>query len=349
MKAYVVEQYGSIGLHDVPDPATPEDGVVLKIHRCGACSSDVSAFRGTKKRQVLPFIPGHEYVGTVVDRGARSLDLPLGTRIAIWGNTTFGGLAEYRAVRPQFSRSVGGDPSLSLSGHQEDDCGSAVIIPDHLSDTIAVLIEPMTCVHRALLSAPPVPGSNCVIMGAGPFGVMAALLLRAIFAPRRITLLEQNTQKISTLKQMGIIDFGFDDADAQSEEHDYVFDALGDVRFAQDEDNPRTRVMSALSPHARYVPFGTPGQEQQVNLTLMIAKGIRLQSAPWDIRVFPKGKTAAIMESVTKLLESDLLPAHALVGDEISFYDEAHVDRLFRTYGSGDAFSKDQIVVQAQT
>ncbi|MFN0115250.1 MAG: alcohol dehydrogenase catalytic domain-containing protein [Paracoccaceae bacterium] len=54
---------------EVPDPACPEDGVVLRTLACGVCRSDWHAWTGSDPDVTLPHIPGHEYCGVVEEVG----------------------------------------------------------------------------------------------------------------------------------------------------------------------------------------------------------------------------------------------------------------------------------------
>jgi hypothetical protein len=88
---------------DHPDPECEQDGIVVETEAVTICWTDVSYFFGHLIPEQWPFVPGHEYVGRVVEVGdALRGTVREGDRITYWGQTDFGGLAEYRAVRPLF-------------------------------------------------------------------------------------------------------------------------------------------------------------------------------------------------------------------------------------------------------
>ena len=66
MKALVVTAEG-VELLDRPDPEPPPDGVVVSVHSCGICGSDVhSVAVGSRRRgQIL----GHELSGRIAEVG----------------------------------------------------------------------------------------------------------------------------------------------------------------------------------------------------------------------------------------------------------------------------------------
>ncbi|MBH0190649.1 MAG: zinc-dependent alcohol dehydrogenase family protein [Nitrospira sp.] len=62
----------------------PEAGQVLvKIHVCGVCRTDLHVVEGELPGLTLPLIPGHQAVGTVVRMGRDVLDLREGDRVGI--------------------------------------------------------------------------------------------------------------------------------------------------------------------------------------------------------------------------------------------------------------------------
>ena len=70
MRAVVVEQFGvAPQVRQVPDPACPRDGVVVRVAATGVCRSDWHAWQGHDDDVTLPHVPGHELAGTVVEVG----------------------------------------------------------------------------------------------------------------------------------------------------------------------------------------------------------------------------------------------------------------------------------------
>lgn len=86
MKAMVVRDTGEAGvlaLEDVPEPELRAHDVRIKVDACGVCFHDVVTRNGTMKRGIeLPFIPGHEVSGEVVEIGPRVTQFRVGDRVA---------------------------------------------------------------------------------------------------------------------------------------------------------------------------------------------------------------------------------------------------------------------------
>jgi D-arabinose 1-dehydrogenase-like Zn-dependent alcohol dehydrogenase len=70
MRAAVLRTYNAdLVMTDVPDPACPPDGVILKVMACGVCRSDWHGWTGEHPRVKPGQIGGHEYCGEVVAAG----------------------------------------------------------------------------------------------------------------------------------------------------------------------------------------------------------------------------------------------------------------------------------------
>ena len=70
MRAVVVNAPMDFGVRDVPVPLCPDGGMLLKVHACGLCGSDLRTLRYGHRRVTLPWIIGHEISGTVVGTGS---------------------------------------------------------------------------------------------------------------------------------------------------------------------------------------------------------------------------------------------------------------------------------------
>jgi propanol-preferring alcohol dehydrogenase len=73
----------------VPEPSTGE--VVIKVHACGVCRTDLHVVDGELTQPKLPLIPGHQIVGEVVAAGPGVDALNAGDRVGIpWLGWTCG-------------------------------------------------------------------------------------------------------------------------------------------------------------------------------------------------------------------------------------------------------------------
>ena len=80
MKALNLHAVGDLRYEDVPMPVRQAGEVLLKVHACGICGSDLPRVF-TKGTYHFPTIPGHEFAGEIVEADDPSL---VGRRAAVF-------------------------------------------------------------------------------------------------------------------------------------------------------------------------------------------------------------------------------------------------------------------------
>ncbi|OGT56762.1 MAG: alcohol dehydrogenase [Gammaproteobacteria bacterium RIFCSPHIGHO2_12_FULL_43_28] len=70
-------------LVDVPRPQPGSHQVLLKVHACGLCRTDLHIVDGELTEPKLPLIPGHQIVGTVAQFGAAVTQFNVGDRVGV--------------------------------------------------------------------------------------------------------------------------------------------------------------------------------------------------------------------------------------------------------------------------
>jgi len=92
MRAMVLRNPGHpLDLVEMPEPEPGSGQVLIKIHACGVCRTDLHVVDGELTQPVLPLIPGHEIVGTVVRTGPRAGMFRRGDRVGVpWLGKTCG-------------------------------------------------------------------------------------------------------------------------------------------------------------------------------------------------------------------------------------------------------------------
>ncbi len=88
MKAQVLHTPASIDtsplkLAELPSPIPTAGQILVQIHMCGICHTDLHVVEGELPNPTLPVIPGHEIVGTVLENGEGAIRFQTGTRIGI--------------------------------------------------------------------------------------------------------------------------------------------------------------------------------------------------------------------------------------------------------------------------
>jgi alcohol dehydrogenase, propanol-preferring len=90
MRAMVLEAPGQpLRAMDLAIPTPSPTQVLIHIHACGICRTDLHVVDGELTQPKLPLIPGHQIVGTVGAMGARVERFTLGERVGVpWLGST---------------------------------------------------------------------------------------------------------------------------------------------------------------------------------------------------------------------------------------------------------------------
>jgi propanol-preferring alcohol dehydrogenase len=66
---------------DIPQPSGRQ--VLIRVHACGVCRTDLHILDGELTQPKLPLVPGHEIIGTVAAVGAEVKGVKLGERVGV--------------------------------------------------------------------------------------------------------------------------------------------------------------------------------------------------------------------------------------------------------------------------
>mmetsp|Transcript_11246 Transcript_11246/g.19773 ORF Transcript_11246/g.19773 Transcript_11246/m.19773 type:complete len:369 (+) Transcript_11246:2-1108(+) len=87
MKAAVYRSFsGPIAIESIPRPTAPPDGVVIQVMATGVCRSDWHGWKGHDgdiMAHGLPFVPGHEVSGIIIEVGIAVTKFKEGDRVAV--------------------------------------------------------------------------------------------------------------------------------------------------------------------------------------------------------------------------------------------------------------------------
>jgi propanol-preferring alcohol dehydrogenase len=92
MRAMVFEKAGGpLREQTPPTPAPGENHILIRVHACAVCRTDLHIVDGELTQPKLPLIPGHEIVGAVAATGAGVSRFKIGDRVGVpWLGWTCG-------------------------------------------------------------------------------------------------------------------------------------------------------------------------------------------------------------------------------------------------------------------
>lgn len=89
-----IERPGALRAVELPEPQPGPNQLLVRVHACGVCRTDLHLLDGELEIPRPPIVPGHQIVGTVIGRGEGAGDgetLKAGTRVGIpWLGWTCG-------------------------------------------------------------------------------------------------------------------------------------------------------------------------------------------------------------------------------------------------------------------
>jgi threonine dehydrogenase-like Zn-dependent dehydrogenase len=192
-----------------PDLPSPQ-WLRLRPRLSGICGSDLAtiAAKGSTYFSPLvstPFVPGHEVVADVVEIGNDVKDVSVGDRVVLEGalhcevreietpcrpcdrgqraaceNVTLGVIGP--GIQTGYCRDTGGGWSECFVGHE----AQFLPVPDELSDTAAVLVEPLACAIHAVLKAQICPDATVLVLGCGTMGLLVVAAIRGLGSSCRV-------------------------------------------------------------------------------------------------------------------------------------------------------------------
>jgi D-arabinitol dehydrogenase (NADP+) len=179
MKAIVYQAPRQFTYMDVPDPHIGPDEALIQVRACGICGTDLHIHEGEFLAQ-FPLIPGHEIAGEIAAVGSAVLGLQVGDRVVV-DNTELCGHCFYcRRNQPLYCENFISHGCNVAGGQAEYVAIKAEkIFPiQRLSWREAVMVEPTACAVHGLDVIALQPGSEVLLFGAGPTGLVLAQLLK---------------------------------------------------------------------------------------------------------------------------------------------------------------------------
>lgn len=187
MQAAVVRAFGqALVLEEVPRPKPGRGEVLVRIAACGVCHTDLHAAHGDWPiKPTLPFVPGHEGVGEVVELGKGVDHLKLGDRVGVpWLHSACGRCSHCLGgweTLCEAQRNTGYSVDGSFADYVVADADYVGRLPDGLSYLQAA---PILCagvtVYKGLKVLDAKPGDWVAISGIGGLGHLAVQYAKAM-------------------------------------------------------------------------------------------------------------------------------------------------------------------------
>ena len=219
MQAVFLLGPGQLAIREIPIPQPQADEIVLKIGATLTCGTDLKAFRRGHPKWPPPTRFGHEYAGTVVARGAQVTKVREGDEVMLVPTGPCGDC--YYCQRQQENLCTTLMETYVLGGYADYLTVPAHVIrtnllpkPPPLSFIEAAFLEPLSCVIFALHQTTLRADDTAVIIGAGGFGLLHVVALRAL-GVEHVYVIARNPQRAQIAQEVGaygIIPYAAEDA-----------------------------------------------------------------------------------------------------------------------------------------
>jgi L-iditol 2-dehydrogenase len=210
MKAAVFYEPEQIQLEDVPDPEPGDDEVVVRVHACGFCGSDIEYYYGKSPLGTPdgkgPLVLGHELCGEVVEAGklAAGYGLAVGDRVSVNPVQSCNACDMCRAGKVAFCPNMtvlGVTTNGGFAEYAKTKIAHAYKIPESLTDEQGAFVEMLSSAVYATRRAEVEPGNFAVVYGPGPVGLSMVPLLKNEGA--RVALVGTRDYRLGVGKEIG--------------------------------------------------------------------------------------------------------------------------------------------------
>lgn len=210
MKAVRFYNVNDIRVEDIEKPCPSPKELLVKVDACAVCGSDMKAAAVGNPRLKPPRTMGHEFSGVIEVVGEEVLGYSIAERIVMatsiscgecfyckkgWTNLCShvcpmgfsfdGGMAEYVII-----------PERALVN------GHVVKVDSGLPAHIAALAEPVSCAVNAVSNCNIEPDSIVLVIGAGPMGILNALVAKS-FGASKVIVAELNEHRLKQCEPFG--------------------------------------------------------------------------------------------------------------------------------------------------
>jgi 2-desacetyl-2-hydroxyethyl bacteriochlorophyllide A dehydrogenase len=219
MKAWVLGDPDELLFIEKPVPRPGRAEVLLRIDAIAVCATDLEVISHGPPALIeggLPFnknfIPGHEYMGCVVELGQGVDEFEIGERVAVEIHAGCGRCKRcrqgmYTSCHNYGKNYPGQDKGHRANGYTTDggfcqyainNINTLVRVPGNLSDEVATLIVTAgTAIYGLDSLGGLIAGESVVVTGAGAIGLMAVAAAKALGAgPVILTDIENNRLQI---------------------------------------------------------------------------------------------------------------------------------------------------------
>lgn len=191
MKAAVFYGKQDLRVEDIPMPSAGAGEVLVKVHACGICGTDVHIFHGDEGAAPTPAgtALGHEFAGEVVAVGEGVTRASVGDRVCVDPNKLcgqcdfcLGGVGHFCEHMIGIGTTVNGGFEEYVSVPESQ----VYRVPDGVTYAEAAMTEPVSCCLHGIDLCGIRPGQTVAVIGCGMIGLLMLQLAKLSGAAKLI-------------------------------------------------------------------------------------------------------------------------------------------------------------------
>ena len=292
MKAVYLEKSWNVSLYDAKMPEPKPGETLLRVKAAGICGSDIGTFRGTNGLVSYPRVIGHEIAGEVIsipedNRGG----IRPGDRVIVDPYLYCGHCYPCSISRTNCCVDLKVLGVHVDGGMAEYFCHPADMllkVPDDMPWDIIPMAEPLTIalhgVHRLGLKA----GEHIAINGAGPIGLLAAMV--ALHYGAEPILIDLVNERLDFAKTLGVkYTINLREENLVEKVKEYTNGRMAECVLEASGANSAIRATLDIVSHAgRIALTGWPKQETSIPTDVITRKEVDIRGARTSAGEFPE-------------------------------------------------------------
>ena len=212
MEAAVYVDKGKVVIREVPILQPGQGEALIKVEYAGICGTDLTIVSGNHPRAKPPLIIGHELSGEVVEIGEEKAEIKVGDKVTVRPLLSCGKCYACQMGWDhvcQYLRLLGIDVDGAFAEYVKAPLETIHKLPEGVSLDLAALTEPLAVAQHIITVSNLKIGDKVAVIGAGPIGVLVALMAKRGGASK-IIVSEVNEYRLELARHFGftIIDAG---------------------------------------------------------------------------------------------------------------------------------------------
>ena len=291
-----------------PAVAPAQGEVTVDIAYCGVCGTDLHIYLGHMDARVsMPQVVGHEMSGVVSALGPDVAGWAVGDRVVVRPLDPCGACPACAAGHSHICQNLdflGIDTPGAFQTHWTVPTHTLHRLPDAVPDDIGALIEPLAVACHDVRLGEVAEGDRAVVIGAGPIGVLVALVARHAGADILIT--EVNPYRVEFARGLGFEALDGRQSDVPARVQEVTDGAGADVVFEVSGSQAGAELMTKLArTRGRIVVVAIFADAPKVDLFQFFWRELRL----CGVRVYEPQD----FEMAIRLAEAGALPLDRLI------------------------------------